>query len=319
MSKFDVICVGTAIVDIPLYPVNPDILDQVSFPLEDISMKIGGDAINEATIIARLGNQVALISAVGNDSSGDFIVNSAKENDINVDHLKQSDDLTTSINIGLIHSDGERTFLNNRNGSLWKMSINDIDVDSIKDAKILSLASIFNNPLLNNRALVKIFRQAKSQGMIICADMVASRLHERLNDIAEALNYVDYFFPNYDEASMLTGLTDLDEIADKFMSLGVKHVVIKIGKKGAFIKSKNVRTIVPAFVNKGAIHIDTTGAGDNFAAGFISELVQDKSFEECARFASAVAAVSVEGLGATAGVKSKQQVNQMIANYSVKG
>jgi sugar/nucleoside kinase (ribokinase family) len=68
MAKaLDVICVGAALVDIPLQPVNKNIFDSESYPLNKIAMTIGGDAINEATIISRLGYKVALMSLIGNE------------------------------------------------------------------------------------------------------------------------------------------------------------------------------------------------------------------------------------------------------------
>ena len=72
--QFDVVCIGAAIVDIPLQPVSRDIFDIESCPLEQIAMVTGGDAINEATIISRLGHKVALLSLVGKDAVGSFII-----------------------------------------------------------------------------------------------------------------------------------------------------------------------------------------------------------------------------------------------------
>lgn len=319
MVKVDVICVGAAIVDIPLYPVGAFIFENVSYPLDDISMTIGGDAINEATIITRLGNKVSLMSAIGNDGPGMYIQDFAERNGIITDDLKVDDRLTTSLNIGMVREDGERTFVTNRNGSLWKMGLEHINLENISDAKILSLASIFNNPLLDNETLVTIFKKAKAENMIICADMVKSRLGETLNDIAEALSYVDYFFPNYEEAAEITNEHDTDKIADTFLAMGVKNVIVKIGKEGCYIKNKEIAKIVPAFKKDPSVKIDTIGAGDNFASGFIAELLNEKSFEECAYFGNAVAAVSIESLGATAGVKSREQVERMIKKYKNKG
>lgn len=316
MSNADVICVGAAIVDVPLYPVGEFIFDHVSYPLDDISMQVGGDAINEATIITRLGDKVSLMSAVGADGPGMFVQEFARNNGIITTDLKMDEELTTSLNIGLVRSDGERTFVTNRNGSLWKMGLNSLKLENIKNAKILSLASIFNNPLLDNKALTTIFKKAKQENMIICADMVKSRLNETLEDISDALSYVDYFFPNYEEAAELTRKYDIDEIADVFLNLGVKNIIIKIGKEGCYIKNNEVAKIVSAFKKDPSINIDTIGAGDNFAAGFISELLRDKTFEECAYFANAVAGTSIESLGATTGVKSREQVENMIKNYT---
>ena len=315
MSSVEVICIGAAIVDLPLYPVGEHIFKNVSYPVDNISMTIGGDAINEATIITRLGHKVSLFAMVGNDVAGKFIKDFAQQNNIITDNLITREDITTSINVGLVQEDGERTFVTNRNGSLWKMSLQDIELANIKQAKILSLASIFNNPKLDNHALVSIFKKAKSEHMIICADMVKSRLGEGLTDIAEALSYIDYFFPNYDEASELTGKTELREIADTFIALGVKNVLIKIGKKGCYIKNQHLSKIAPAFKKPKGVKIDTIGAGDNFASGFISALLRGQSIEECAVFGNAVASVSIESLGATTGVKSRKQVEEMIAIY----
>lgn len=317
-NKVDVICIGAAIADLPLYPVDKYVFDNVSHPLDDISMTIGGDAINEATIITRLGHRVSLMSLIGDDIVGNYIEKFANDNNIITKDLKKKAGINTSINVGLVRADGERTFITNRNGSLWKLDIDSINLDNIKDAKILSLASIFNNPLLNNDALVKIFKRAKENNMIICADMVKSRLNEGLEDIKEALSYVDYFFPNYEEASELTGKEDLDNIADTFLSCGVKNVIIKTGKKGCFIKNSELRKMIPAFLKDSSVKIDTIGAGDNFVSGFISGLLRDEDIENCGLFGNAVAAVSIESIGATTGVKSRSQVEEMIKQYNQK-
>jgi sugar/nucleoside kinase (ribokinase family) len=315
LVKSDVICIGAAIVDVPLYPVDENIFKEVSYPIDDISMKIGGDAINEATIITRLGSKVKLMSAVGEDGPGYFIKKFAEDNGILTDCLHVDPKLSTSINVGLVKPDGERTFVTNRNGSLWTMGEESLNISEIKDAKLLSLASIFNNPRLNNQTLVKIFKKAKAENMIICADMVKSRVGETIDDIAECLSYVDYFFPNYEEAAELTGQTKLKNIANIFISMGVKNVVIKTGKEGCYIKNQQLETTIKAFKKDASVKIDTIGAGDNFASGFISELLRGGTIDECAYFGNAVAAVSIESLGATTGVKNRQQVEKMIEEY----
>uniref|UniRef100_UPI00159BE80D carbohydrate kinase family protein n=1 Tax=Escherichia coli TaxID=562 RepID=UPI00159BE80D len=221
--------------------------------------------------------------------------------------------LDTSINVGLVTEDGERTFVTNRNGSLWKLNIDDVDFSRFSQAKLLSLASIFNSPLLDGKALTEIFTQAKTRQMIICADMIKPRLNETLDDICEALSYVDYLFPNYAEAKLLTGKETLDEIADCFLACGVKTVVIKTGKDGCFIKRGDMTMKVPAVA--GITAIDTIGAGDNFASGFIAALLEGKNLRECARFANATAAISVLSVGATTGVKNRKLVEQLLEEY----
>ena len=312
-SKPEVVIIGAAIVDLPLCPVGREVFDTVSYPIDQIAMTVGGDAINEATIITRLGHSVRLVSCIGDDVAGRFIQDHCRSNGIDTAYIRVRGDMTTSINVGLVARDGERVFITNRNGSLWKFAFEDIDLICLEEGTVLSFASIFNNPLLDNRAMVQIFRRAKARGMVICADMVKCRLGETLEDIREALSYVDYFFPNYDEARELTGRDDLDEIADTFLGCGVKTVVTKIGKRGALIRSAQERILVPAYDRANCI--DTTGAGDNFASGFISALLEGRTLRQCGEFANAVASVSVEAIGATTGLTSRQQADARYKDY----
>ena len=220
-KKLDVLCLGAAVVDIPLRPVSRDIFDIESYPVEQIAMAVGGDAMNESTIISRLGFKTGLMAAVGDDAAGAFILRSCKKDNIDTEGVTVDPNLNTSINIGLVTADGERTFITNRNGSLWKENIEHVNFDKIKEAKILSLASIFNCPLLDGKTLEKIFKFAKEEGMTITADMIMPRLGETLDDIAGALQYVDYFFPNYDEACLMTGEKEEDKVADKLYSYSI--------------------------------------------------------------------------------------------------
>lgn len=313
-KRLDAICIGAAIVDIPLQPVSRDMFEIESLPLQQICMTIGGDAINEATIMSRLGHKIGLMSMVGKDAVGNFILEHCEKNGIDYSGIKVVEGVDTSINIGLVTADGERTFVTNRNGSLWKMTIDHVDLSKIAEARLLSFASIFNNPLLDCKAMVQIFKEAKKNDMIICADMIKARLGETLDDIREALGYVDYFFPNYDEACMMTSESDLEKIADKFLACGIKHVVIKTGKKGCYIKSRNGKVLeVPAM--QGITAIDTIGAGDNFASGFITAILEGKSLKECAEFANVTASISVQSIGATTGVQRREQVEERMIEY----
>lgn len=318
MTTLNVLCVGSSVVDIPLQPVDRSVFDTVSYPVDDISMRVGGDALNESIILSRLGAKVGLVTAVGADAAGDFILATARAEGVNVDGVTVRKGLTTSLNVGLIRPDGERTFITNRNGSLWKTEESDIDATPYLGAKILAFGSIFNNPLLSGEWLAQLFAKAKQAGMIVCADMVPSRIGAGLDDIAAALSYVDYFFPNADEAMALTGAGNEDEAADILLSKGVGTVVLKTGKHGCLVKTTELAINVPAFVRTDLASVDTTGAGDNFASGFIRSLLDDLPAEECAQFANGVAAISVGGLGATAAVRSKQQVEEFITDRRSK-
>ncbi|STF31347.1 sugar kinase [Escherichia coli] len=143
MDNLDVICIGAAIVDIPLQPVSKNIFDVDSYPLERIAMTTGGDAINEATIISRLGHRTALMSRIGKDAAGQFILDHCRKENIDIQSLKQDVSIDTSINVGLVTEDGERTFVTNRNGSLWKLNIDDVDFCAVFSGEIIITGQYF--------------------------------------------------------------------------------------------------------------------------------------------------------------------------------
>ena len=201
-KKLDVICLGAAVVDIPLRPVSRDIFDIESYPVDRIAMSVGGDAMNEATIISRLGFKTGIIACIGDDAAGQFILRSCEKDNIDVEGIKIDPTIDTSMNIGLVTDDGERTFVTNRNGSLWKENIEHVDFEKMKQAKILSLASIFNCPLLDGKTLVKIFKEAKAAGMTLCTEFHHHTFTDEALAVKELLEAVDlpslktYWQPN---------------------------------------------------------------------------------------------------------------------------
>ena len=309
----EVVIVGTALTDLQVCPVKKTIADATSCSVEHMVWTVGGDALNEATIITRMGHKVRLISCIGEDMAGSLILEHCEKNHIDAGWLKRNKTMATSINVGLVWEDGERTFILNKGGSIWTCTPEDIDLEAVSEGKILSFASIFNNPLLDASFLLSLFQRAKAQGMTICADTVTSKRGETLADIRQALGYVDYFFPNYDEARALVGRHDIDEIADVLLDLGVKNVILKVGARGCLVKNARERFIVPIYPNSNCI--DTTGAGDNFASGFICGLLEGRSLYECAQLANCTASIAIEAVGATTGVQSRAQVEARYQDY----
>ena len=97
-KQFDVLCVGAAVIDIPLQPVSKNIFDVESYPLQQISMTIGGDAINESTVISRLGHKTALATMVGDDAAGQYIIQHCQREGICVEGIRTKENIDTSIN-----------------------------------------------------------------------------------------------------------------------------------------------------------------------------------------------------------------------------
>ena len=296
----EAIIIGAAIADILLRPVDETVFEKGSCPVDSIRMSVGGDALNEATILSRLGHAPLLATKLGEDGVADFILGHCAREGVKV-HAARDGQMDTGINAVLVGPDGERSFITNKNGSLRRLSLPDVlpvfETGDFEKAKVVCLASMFVSPQLNARDMETLLDRAKRAGKIVCADTTKPKNGETVKDVSGALKCLDYFIPNLDEARMLTGKNDPDEIADVLLDAGVGCAVVKLGGKGCLVKTRMQRLHVPAYPK--AVCVDTTGAGDNFAAAFIAGLLEGKNPAECAAQANAAASFCVEALGAT--------------------
>ena len=274
--------------------------------MEDIKLSYGGDALNEAVVLSRLGADVELLSKVGQDQAGTYVLDFLKREGISCAGIRRDEKTPTSVNIVLVDEHGERFFLTNPRGSMRKLAEEDIDVAIDTAAHIVSFAGIFISPMLDVDSMERIFRRIKEKpGRILAADMTKPKNGETLEDLGRILKYVDFILPNEGEAAMLTGEEDPRRNAQLLVGAGAGCAVIKCGKKGCIIQTKDKCTEIPAFpVAKVA---DSTGAGDSFVAGFLYGLSRGFSVEQCGSFGNAVASCTVEALGATDGVTSLEE------------
>lgn len=302
------IIVGAAIVDVLAQPVDCRVFVEGSVPAQKIAMHTGGDAMNEACVLAGLGASVRLVSKVGQDAAGDYVLRQCQEHRIGTEFLKRDPSVDTGINIVLVDGAGERHFVTAPNGSLRKLCPEDVPGEALEGGKYLCFASIFVAPAFDNAALRHLFQSAKRQGMVLCADMTKCKNGETLEDMRESLSLLDYIFPNYEEACLLTGRSGRDEAADALLSCGVEHVILKDGPRGCLIKTAGERYEIPPYPY--AECVDTTGAGDTFTACFLYALGQGMPLPECGKFANAGASICIEHLGAS---KSIPPINQIIS------
>lgn len=305
MDRFDVVCIGVVLIDLPLGPLDEGIFHKETTMVPRIGLTTGGDAFNEAVILARLGKRPALMGHIGMDMLGDLIVKRCEEEGVDCRGLRRDPQTETRINVVVIGKDRQRHFVKTQNTGSRSFHADEIDYGLIEKAAAVSLASIFCSKLRDPETILKILKTAKENKVVTFADMVPMTGGETISDIAEALTYLDFFLPNREEAAMLTGLQDPDEMADCLLQYGIKNVIIKLGKEGCLIKNSQKRYRIPAFQ---AEAVDTTGAGDNFAAGFITAVLDGMELDACGTFANAVAAASTESVGAVGGVKNKPQV-----------
>ena len=295
--------IGNAIIDVLAKSVNVKVFETGSLPVDKIKLSFGGDALNEAIVLTRLGKNVDLISKVGDDEAGSRMLSFLKDSGILGDKIIVEQGLDTSINIVLIDEQGERHFLTNPVGSQRRLSEADIYpyLDSVND--IVSFASIFVSPLLDIPAMKRVFKKIKEKSdRILVTDLTKAKNGESLKDIAELLPYIDYILPNEEEIALLTGEKDPEINAELLVEAGVSCAVIKCGSKGCIVKTREETYHIPSYPVKNCI--DTTGAGDSFAAGFLWALSEGWPLIDCGCFACAVASCTVECVGSTDGVVS---------------
>ncbi len=306
--------IGAAIVDVLAGPVSETVFKTGSQPMNNISLSFGGDALNEAVALSKLGISVELVSKVGCDESGDRVLNFLREHDVSTEHVVQEEGLDTGINVVLVDEHGERHFLTNPQGSLRKLSAKDVEPYLDEAADIVSFASMFVSPLMDVSAMESLFRQIKSKPKrILVADMTKAKKGERLEDLKNVLPYIDYLLPNEEEIALLTGVSDAYENAGLLVESGVSCAVIKRGKEGCLIRTKEVCLEIPACPVERVV--DTTGAGDCFAAGFLCGLTKGLSLKECGQLACAAASCAVESPGATEGIVSAEEVKERLTFY----
>ena len=297
--------IGNSTIDLLVRPVDHDVFGKGSVPAEEIRMCCGGDALNEAVMLARMGHEVQLVSKTGRDDAGERILSFLKENNVAADHMIIDEHAETSVNIVLVDEKGQRAFITNPSGSQRCLAKEDVLLVLDQAGEIVSFASIFVSSAMSIEDMTEVFRKIKEKNRILCADMTKAKHQETLQDLAGLLPYADYIFPNAQEAALLTGIDDPEVNAKKFIEAGVKHAVIKLGEEGCLLCTEEKMMHVPAYHTDHCT--DTTGAGDSFAAGFIHALASGMTLEQCALFANAAASCNVEHTGANTGIVSLKE------------
>lgn len=180
------------------------------------------------------------------------------------------------------------------------MDAKKLNEEYIKNAKVLHITGVFPSITENNREVIlEAVKLAKKNNLIISFDpnirLKMWTKEEAKNYIEKLLPYVDILLIGDEEIEILLGDTNIEEAIKVFHNKGIEKVIVKKGAKGAIgSDGKNIYDIEAI---KPKALVDTVGAGDGFAAGFLTALLKGKSLEDCVRFANAVGSlvVGVEG------------------------
>ncbi|MCI5529926.1 MAG: carbohydrate kinase family protein [Blautia sp.] len=308
MNDINVICIGSAVMDITAYPVGQKNSWQEKQRISSIRIRIGGDAANQSVHLADLGIDTALAACVGDDENGRILRNTLKERGVNTAFIKVKNDWETGTALVLTDEAGERHIFSVQGAH---STISKDDLPEIPEfCKAISLASLFSMPQLERDGLLVYLKEAKKKGIPVFADLASDKQKQGLTGIQKFLPYIDYFLPSLYDALAMTGAADAQEAAEKYRSLGVKCVVIKCGKDGCYYAAGKQCGHIPA----PSVHpADTTGAGDCMSALFISRILKGYSVEAACRFACAGATYSTLFPGAA---EEKLTENRISEFYS---
>ena len=267
--------------------------------IDEIRITAAGTAAGTAVDMAKLGCKVVAVGAAGDDEMGNVLLGIMNRYGIDTSYMKRKKGVQTSGTMLPIRPNGERPALHVM-GTNATFCFEDVPQDVVRNADFVHIGGFYLMPKFDGEDTVKTLKVAREGKAITTMDILGIKQDNMAEKILPTMPYLDYFMPNLEEAQMITGLTDLDELCDFFLNAGAKHVVLKMGARGSLIKDKaGMRLRIPAF--KVAV-VDTTGCGDAWTGGFIAGLSRGMIIEEAAQLASACGSLVATGLGSDAGI-----------------
>lgn len=284
----------------------------------------GGAPANALAVFAKFGEKVAFIGKVGNDMHGLFLKETMEKAGIDTKGMIISDKVFTTLAFVSLNEHGEREFSFARKpGADTCLMEQEVNVDIIKDSKILHIGSLSLTDEPCRSATFYALQQAKDAGKIISYDpnyraLLWESVESAIAGMRSPLDYVDVMKISDEETKLLTDIEDPEGAAKALLAKGVSLVAVTLGKDGAYVCTKEGGAVVPGFESK---VVDTTGAGDSFWGGFLYQLAksgkrpEEITLEEAktfARFGNAVASLCVEKRGGIPAMPTMEQVTERL-------
>ena len=327
--KYDIFGIGSALMDFLIEVEHNELLElnlnkgQFHLIDEDTSKRLlkkiekynvktspGGSSANTLYGAAILGNSVVFCGKVGKDSHGDIYEEKMLKNGVKP-KLARSDKITGHA-ITFITPDSERTFAVHLGASLH-LKKEDVFFEDLKNSKILHIEGY----QLEDKALRDVSLHAmdfaKKHNIKISIDLgdpgIVSRNKKDIKDMIK--KYADIVFANEEEAKALTGLKPLEALNEIAKLTNI--AIVKVGKGGSYIKKEGTIHEIPGYKVKA---IDTTGAGDMFAAGVLYGISKNHNLKVAGHIGSYFASKVVEQIGARLDKINKKEVEELIKKLS---
>jgi len=320
----NIIGIGNALVDIVTHIDDEQILRKFSLPKGSMqlvdgeksktiksgtgsfnrTLTSGGSAANTIHGLSLLGVSTGFIGSIGNDETGDFFENDLKNAGVSTFLHRRSTPTGTAV--ALITPDSERTFATHL-GAAVDINATDLNPSEFKDYDILYLEGylIINKPLIETACKI-----AKANRMKIVLDLASYNVVEaKLADFREIVEkYVDIIFANEEEAKAFTGL-DAETAVFRLSEL-CETAVVKVGSQGSWLKrGEEVIKIGTIPVTS----IDTTGAGDLYASGFLYGVATNDTLENCGLYGAILSGKVIEIPGARLDHTKWEEIRKMIS------
>lgn len=269
------------------------------------SLSLGGSADNTIRAMARLGSDVGFIGKVGRDTTGDFFEQALSN--LGIQPVIFRGDSRSGKCVSLVSPDGERTMLTHL-GAAAEMHADDISKEIFEGYDCLYVEGY----LVQEHSLISTaVRTAKECGMLVAIDLASFNVVEENLEFLRDLvtKYVDIVFANEDEAKVFSGEAEPIN-ALQYISTCCDLAVVKIGTKGALIKYKG--EVIQVGIMAAAKRVDTTGAGDFYAAGFMHGLCEGLSLRQCGTIGAIAAGKVIEVVGTTLSEEAWQDAERLV-------
>ena len=307
-----IVGLGNALVDVLATLKDDTLLDEMGLPkgsmqliddakLQQINAKFsqmkphlatGGSAGNAILGLACLGAATGFVGKVGNDQYGEFFRENLQKNNIE-DKLLTSETLPSGVASTFISPDGERTF-GTYLGAASSLRAEELTLEMFKGYSYLFIEGYL---VQDHDMILHAIELAKTAGLQICLDMASYNIVANdLEFFTQLINkYVDIVFANEEEAKAFTG----KEPEEALGLIGKKCsiAIVKVGANGSYLRKGTEEVKVSAIPVEKVV--DTTGAGDYFASGFLYGLTCGYSLEKCAKIGSILSGNVIQVIGTT--------------------
>ena len=269
------------------------------------SLSLGGSADNTIRAMARLGSNVGFIGKVGHDNTGDRFEQAL--HNLGIEGKIFRGDNPSGKCISLVSPDGERTMLTYL-GAAAEMHAEDISPAIFEGYDCLYIEGY----LVQEHSLIETaIRTAKECGLQVAIDLASFNVVEENLEFLRGVvaKYIDIVFANEDEARVFSGEAEPIN-ALQYISEMCDLVIVKIGTKGALIKHKG--EVIHIGIMAAAKRVDTTGAGDFYAAGFMYGLCEGLSLRQCGTIGAITAGKVIEVVGPTLGEEAWNEIEVLV-------